>query len=72
MRIFHVRLSNLYYRGTSLIRNTHPHRITTGPSLGIGRRATLGSYVGGDSYERGTPVVRRTHPRIATGYEANA
>ena len=43
----------LAYRGTPLIRNAHPPRITRGPSR---HGAIEGSYGGGGPYERGTPV----------------
>ena len=40
---------------TSLVRNTHPHRITIVPR----HMATVGSYGGDISHERGTPVIRK-------------
>ena len=42
------------YRGTSLIRHTHPPKITTSPR----HRATVGSWGRSVSHERGTSVDR--------------
>jgi len=47
-------------RGTSLIRNTHPPRITR-------HRATIGSYGEGGGYERGTPVGNETEISLEKG-----
>ena len=44
------------HRGTSLISNTHPPRITN-------RALGMGSLRGDDSYERGTPDIRRPYGR---------
>ena len=44
----------LLYRGTSLIRNTHPPRIAEVPR----HRTTVGSSGGGGPYEQDTPVER--------------
>jgi len=50
----------LCYRGTSLIRNTHPPR-DHHRSLSTGLLC-LGSYREGGCYERGTPVGKTANP----------